>query len=163
MAVLVVNSGSLRGRRFEVGPEGVTIGRAPDNTVSIDDPSVSGHHCAVIRADGKYTLRDLASTNGTAVNGDLVREQRLRAGDMLTVGTVLVAFEGEDVDASDLPPRAAPAAPSRPATVRSAPIGDAQPFGARRDRSKRVWSAVILLVIVLVAAAAGWFVARLFR
>ncbi|NUM79839.1 FHA domain-containing protein [bacterium] len=55
--------------RIEEGQE-VTIGRAFDNTVSVDDASVSRHHAAIRWKKGMMYLTDMNSTNGTWVNGE---------------------------------------------------------------------------------------------
>lgn len=69
-----------------------TIGRNPKNDIVIDDVAVSSHH-AVIEAreqsyfDGycDYILKDLDSTNGTYVNDDRIREQKLVNGDLVRI------------------------------------------------------------------------------
>ena len=54
----------ISGVTYELVEQVITVGRAPDNTIHLDDPSVSGRH-AELRAAGKaYQLRDLGSTNG---------------------------------------------------------------------------------------------------
>lgn len=61
--------------------------------VHIDQHSVSKLHCLIVERSGKYTLRDLDSTNGTTVNGLPVRECSLRVGDYLGFGPhVIVRF-----------------------------------------------------------------------
>ena len=61
--------------------------------VHIDQSSVSKLHCLIVERGGKYTLRDLDSTNGTTVNGLPVRECSLRVGDYLGIGPhVIVRF-----------------------------------------------------------------------
>jgi hypothetical protein len=67
--------------------EHLTIGRGNENKLQIsNDGLVSRAHCAIGYADGKYYVRDQGSTNGTLVNGDLVKERRLFGGEVLTVG-----------------------------------------------------------------------------
>ena len=45
-----------------------TIGRLPDNTITIDNPAVSSHHACVFREGDDYLVEDLGSKNGTFVN-----------------------------------------------------------------------------------------------
>ena len=52
------------------------IGGATNNDLVIDVPTVSAHHCCLLRSnDGEFFLEDLGSTNGTYVNGRRI-EQR---------------------------------------------------------------------------------------
>jgi hypothetical protein len=81
------------GRRVPIADEIVTIGRLPECAIALDDPNVSRRH-AQIRRDGSYVvIVDLGSTNGMKVNGVIVREHRLEAGDIITIGTTTLRFE----------------------------------------------------------------------
>jgi pSer/pThr/pTyr-binding forkhead associated (FHA) protein len=79
-------------KEFTVGV-GLTIGRAPDNTVIIDNPAVSGHHARVFSESGAVILEDLNSTNGTFVNGQHSTRRVLRSGDVLLIGKHQLVFE----------------------------------------------------------------------
>jgi hypothetical protein len=81
-----------RSRQYAAGPT-ATIGRLPDNTISIDSPAVSGHHACVFSSDGQYVVEDLQSTNGTFVNGVRVSRHVLQHGDVLKVGNHEVVFD----------------------------------------------------------------------
>jgi hypothetical protein len=71
----------------------VRIGRQSDNDLVVVDPGVSRHHAEVINSGGTCTLRDLGSTNGTYVNGAVVHEHVLRAGDQISFGSTVVEFQ----------------------------------------------------------------------
>jgi pSer/pThr/pTyr-binding forkhead associated (FHA) protein len=79
-------------KEYSVGV-GLTIGRAPDNAVIIDNPAVSGHHARVFSESGAVILEDLNSTNGTFVNGQHTTRRVLRAGDVMQVGKHQLVFE----------------------------------------------------------------------
>ncbi|MEU6549614.1 FHA domain-containing protein [Streptomyces sp. NPDC046915] len=67
----------------------VTIGRSADADVPLDDPDVSRLHCAVtVAADGRVSVADLGSTNGTALDGTHVgdRQVRFAPGALLRIG-----------------------------------------------------------------------------
>ncbi len=64
-----------------------TIGTAADVDVRIDDPCMSRRHCVIEPREDLVTVRDLASTNGTLVNGVRVPHAELRPGVVLTLGT----------------------------------------------------------------------------
>lgn len=65
----------------------VTVGRAPENDITIDDPEASAIHAALDRLAGSWSVRDLSSRNGTFVNGGRVLTERpLRRGDEIRIG-----------------------------------------------------------------------------
>ncbi len=74
---------SISGAPHDLTDEVITIGRAPDNMIVIDDPSVSGRHAQLRLAGEVYRLKDLESTNGTRVNGIPVTETALRFDDRI--------------------------------------------------------------------------------
>lgn len=73
------------GRQFQIGDQ-TTIGSGPGNDVVLDDSTVSGQHAKVRLEEGKLALFDLASTNGTEVNGNRVTRQALADGDTVRLG-----------------------------------------------------------------------------
>lgn len=72
----------------------ITIGRSTENDVVINDPKVSRHHFQVIQHDdGRYTLSDFGSTNGTFVNGQKIGgEVYLYDNDIVRVGNTTVPW-----------------------------------------------------------------------
>ena len=84
---------------YELGEGVFGIGRNPGNNVQPDDESVSGNHARITLATSAYlddamdaAIEDLASTNGTFINGRPVRRQLLKHGDMLSIGTQCFKF-----------------------------------------------------------------------
>lgn len=71
----------------------ITIGRAPDNDVVVDDPAASWHH-AEIRATGndEFEIVDLSSHNGTFLNGQQVSRGSIQELDRVTVGDCSFRF-----------------------------------------------------------------------
>jgi Protein of unknown function (DUF3662)/FHA domain len=80
-----------RSYRLDASP--ISIGRAPDNAIAVDDRRVSRHHADLVQAEGRWMVHDLGSTNGTAVNGRLVKQSPLRDGDRLSLGGFEVIFQ----------------------------------------------------------------------
>lgn len=76
----------------ELDGNSVTIGRHPDNSLVIEDLSISTHHADIIISDGTYVLRDLNSTNGTMVNGRPITEKEMRREDIIKFGQVEAVF-----------------------------------------------------------------------
>jgi DNA-binding NtrC family response regulator len=75
------------GELIPLGPS-LRIGKATDNDVVIDHPTVSRNHLVLRRQDEKFLVQDLGSTNGTFIDGAQVKEGYLRTGAMLEVGDV---------------------------------------------------------------------------
>src|SRR3970040_29379 len=57
----------------------------PDNDIRIDNAAVSGHHSLIINILNDSFLEDLNSTNGTYVNGKLIKKHALQHADVITV------------------------------------------------------------------------------
>jgi hypothetical protein len=69
-----------------VEPHELIVGRHRACDVVLSDPSVSRRHARLIYRDARWVLQDLASTNGTVVNGRPVGRCELRPGDRVLVG-----------------------------------------------------------------------------
>jgi hypothetical protein len=85
--------GSEGSGSYPVQADAVTIGRALDNDIVLEHQSVSRHHAEIRRQDGGYVLTDLASTNGTAINGRSVASAKVRHGDQVRFGRVEFTFQ----------------------------------------------------------------------
>ena len=72
----------------------VVIGRVAGCEVQLDDTSVSRQHARIELGDGRATVVDLGSQNGTLVNNQRVERRDLVGGDVLTVGTAVLVFHG---------------------------------------------------------------------
>src|SRR5262249_22384068 len=82
------------GARVPLGEDPVVIGRIADRRGALSDAQVSRRHAEVRRAEKGYLLVDLGSTNGTKVNGTVVKERWLTDGDEIVVGDTRLVFEG---------------------------------------------------------------------
>ncbi|MDH3646145.1 MAG: FHA domain-containing protein [Gammaproteobacteria bacterium] len=83
---------------YNMNKERYTVGRLPDNDVRIDNPAVSGHHALVINILNDSFLEDLNSTNGTYVNGKLIKKHALQHGDVITIGHHQLRFVDEQTE-----------------------------------------------------------------
>jgi hypothetical protein len=81
------------GRRFVLDGGPLTIGRASDNDLVLDDRRVSRHHARLQARRGMLVLSDLDSANGSRVNGVAVSEVALGAGDRIEIGTTVFVIE----------------------------------------------------------------------
>ena len=72
----------------------ITVGRLPENTISIANMGVSRRHLRIEEDfDRKYILTDLNSLNGTTVNGKRVKKVPLHTGDKITIGKFTIIYE----------------------------------------------------------------------
>jgi len=84
--------------RTVLGPAVLTIGRAPDNQLVLNDTKASSHHAEISQAsDGQsYSITDLGSTNGTFVNEQRIDQnvaRSLNAGDTVRIGDTTFTYE----------------------------------------------------------------------
>ncbi len=100
MARLVLSLDGQIMAEYNMNKERYTIGRLPDNDIRIDNPAVSGHHSLIINILNDSFLEDLNSTNGTYVNGKLIKKHAMQHGDVITVGHHQLRFV-EDDEAQD--------------------------------------------------------------
>jgi Nif-specific regulatory protein len=98
---LVALAGPMSGEVLPAtGPE-VTLGRDPASGICVADRSLSRTHCVLVFEGGGWVIRDLASANGTFVNGIQIAQQALRDGDQIRAGeSVLLVVFRPDVRAS---------------------------------------------------------------
>jgi pSer/pThr/pTyr-binding forkhead associated (FHA) protein len=86
MARLILSLDGQVLAEYNMTKERYTLGRLPDNDVRVDNAAVSGHHALIINILNDSFLEDLNSTNGTYVNGKLIKKHALQHGDVITVG-----------------------------------------------------------------------------
>jgi FOG: FHA domain len=92
-AYLLVRTDGTPAVQFDLGGALITIGRASDNDVILDDPLVSRHQCQLKLQHGAYSFADLGSRNGSYVNGQQVSEVALGPGDRIRVGDTDIEFQ----------------------------------------------------------------------
>jgi len=96
MARLVLTLDGQVLAEYNMNKERYTVGRLPDNDIRIDNPAVSGHHSLIINILNDSFLEDLNSTNGTYVNGKLIKKHALQHGDVITCGHHQLRFVEDD-------------------------------------------------------------------
>jgi pSer/pThr/pTyr-binding forkhead associated (FHA) protein len=155
MPKLTIRSETGESTAHDLVEETYTIGRSPENSIRLDDGSVSSRHAELVLVAENCYLKDLGSTNGTVVNGQPVKEVQLRAGDRIKFGKVEASFECEAVSAAQPLPRLEEAE-ARPAelSARPADFANASPFQSRKTKKDPARTAVF-------AAAALAFIAFL--
>ena len=133
--------------------ETYTIGRAPENSIQLEDTSVSGRHAELVVVAENCYLKDLGSTNGTMVNSQPVTEVQLRAGDRIRFGKVETCFECDVISADQPLPRLAEVE-ARPAelSARPADFANASPFPSRKTKKDPTRTAVVAAAAVALLA-----------
>jgi len=142
----------VTGTAHELVEELITIGRAPDNMIVIDDPSVSERHAQLERKGEVYRIKDLESTNGTRVNGIPITETALRFDDRIRFGAVDARFEPDTRGSQPLPDLQEIEA--KPAEMSAAPVdfANASPFRQRSKHRDPTRMAALAAVAVAILA-----------
>src|SRR5258707_152044 len=90
--ILRLASGPLTGKVVEIDAT-LRLGRHPFNELSLGDPGISRYHCWILVRDGVASVEDLASANGTFVNGKRLRlRHSLKSGDRIRIGSTEFVF-----------------------------------------------------------------------
>lgn len=98
-ATLLITQGIDTGARYDIGVERTRIGRGPLNEICLRDSEASRAHCCLEFRSNEYRITDLASSNGTYVNGRAIRSAPILSGDVIQVGRTQILFQFElDVD-----------------------------------------------------------------
>lgn len=154
---LVVVNGALAGKRFAVGAIGVRLGRSSSNDIHIPDEELSRNHCLFeTSGEAGITVTDLASANGTCVNGVQIGSDKreLKEGDEVSAGSLIikvVAAGHGDEKSIDLGLGKTAAAGSADKGANS---------GSAKKRSpvmNVVWGAVAVLLLVAIWLVLGDF------
>src|SRR5512144_3042894 len=98
MARLILSLDGQTLAEYNMTKERYTVGRLPDNDIRIDNAAVSGHHSLIINILNDSFLEDLNSTNGTYVNGKLIKKHALQNGDVVTVGHHQLRFVDSETE-----------------------------------------------------------------
>ncbi len=101
MARLILSLDGQVLAEYNMTKERYTLGRLPDNDVRIDNPAVSGHHALIINILNDSFLEDLNSTNGTYVNGKLIKKHAMQHGDVVTIGHHHLRFVDSEVETTE--------------------------------------------------------------
>jgi pSer/pThr/pTyr-binding forkhead associated (FHA) protein len=80
----------------------LTIGRALDNDLILNDAAVSLHHARIAKIQDLFYIEDLGSTNNTFVNEQRTDEQPLTPGDQIRIGDQVLIFEQAAADTADV-------------------------------------------------------------
>jgi pSer/pThr/pTyr-binding forkhead associated (FHA) protein len=160
MPRVTIRSDSGEQTSHDLVDETVTIGRSPENSIRLEDVSVSGRHAALMLVGENCYLKDLNSTNGTRVNGQPVTSVLLRAGDRIRFGKVEACYECEVAGAAQPLPRLEEAE-ARPAelSARPADFANASPFPNRKKEKDPTRTAILAAAAVAFLVFLGSMIA----
>jgi len=159
MPKLIISTESQGRIGYEFTEDLITIGRAPDNMIVIEDPSVSSRHAQLERAGDNYRLKDLGSTNGTRVNGVPVTDTLLRFDDRVRFGGVESRFESDSQGSQPLPEQGQIQASAAQMSAAPTDFANASPFPKRKNDRDPIRMAVMAAAALAILAFIGSMVA----
>ncbi|QSQ17331.1 FHA domain-containing protein [Myxococcus landrumensis] len=96
-------SGKYQGGEFPLKAEKhIVIGRSSELDMVLVEDMVSRKHAKISFSDGKITIEDMGSTNGTFVNGEKVKQARLKEGDRILIGTSILKLVHQGADGANV-------------------------------------------------------------
>jgi len=125
---LTIAEGKEAGKEFVFDQSSVVIGRTADCDVILYDPGVSRKHARIFSQGRAYYVEDMGSSNGTKVNGSVVKKKQLSDGDAVALGPVVFNFTARVVEDMDTDPR------SRASANGSASVAKADTRISPRDK-----------------------------
>jgi len=89
--LLVVTAGALKGTTLDLAQQQITLGRANDATLVLNDDYASSRHARIFPQDGQWIVEDLGSTNGTYLDRQKVtRPMPVPAGVPIRIGKTVL-------------------------------------------------------------------------
>ena len=92
---LTIVKGPHLGDIFYLDSETITLGRDPSNSIFLNDMTVSRHHARIDLSgikEGRASITDLSSLNGTWVDGAIVSHAGIKDGSTIQIGTFRMVF-----------------------------------------------------------------------
>jgi putative nucleotidyltransferase with HDIG domain len=94
MPQIRIKTGHQKGKVIQIdGDKPLILGRDAQATFQILDKGVSRAHAEIFRVGEMVFIRDLNSRNGSLVNGETIKEELLREGDLIRIGSTQIVFE----------------------------------------------------------------------
>jgi FHA domain len=151
----------ISGIAHELMDEAITIGRGPDNTIVVNDASISTHHGKLLLEGETYRLKDLDSTNGTRVNGKSVTETVLRFDDRIQFGAAEARYERDTPGSKQLPQPEEIRAQFAPDAAAQPHFTGASPFGRQEQQNDPVRTVIFVGLAIVLLVFLGSMIAVL--
>ena len=159
MAYLMGMSGAVKGQKFEIRKDRLTIGRNQINDVVLADEAVSSQHCYVAKRGESHVLHDLNSTNGTLLNFERIEgDVELKPKQVIQIGSCEFMFE----DNSEKGSGSSTTSITKVVVDMGKPVinptffESVSPFGTRRKSNRNLW--LIVFAVIGLAAMASLLV-----
>jgi len=94
---VIIKQGPGTGNEYTI-EQAVILGRLDTNDIPVHDAKASREHAKIYRQGEQFAIVDLNSSNGTFVNGEKITKRILKPGDLISIGTVQMAFEEPEAD-----------------------------------------------------------------
>ena len=157
MAKIIGMSGEFKGREYPIEQGEIAIGRKADNTILLDHPTISSHHCRILRNGDSCVLQDLDSTNGTRVNSRDVKESALHHKDLIQMGSIEFLFDAPELANSGARYTDANAEVATGAMSAPQDFASISPFGAPPKERRGVWYFALAVIGIVALLALVFF------
>ena len=157
MAKLSGMSGDFKGREYPIEQGEITIGRKADNMILLDHPTISSHHCRILRNGDACVLQDLDSTNGTRVNSRDVKESALHHKDLIQMGSIEFLFDAPELTNAGARYTDANAEVATGAMSAPQDFASISPFGAPPKERRGIWYFALIVIGAVALLALGFF------
>lgn len=97
MPEIIIKLGDQIVQKYYLYKDHISIGRAPENEIAIENLAVSRRHAEISKENGSYVLEDLNSANGTFVNGVQVTRTEIVDKDVISIGKHKLYFYNQQV------------------------------------------------------------------
>ena len=101
MPKMIVSIDGVVIREVQVTKDRTSVGRRPYNDLVIDNLAVSGEHAVLLMSGSEVYIEDLNSTNGTFINGRVVKKQVLHDNDMVEIGKYKIKYVTKGAQTDD--------------------------------------------------------------
>jgi len=101
MAIFLKISGG-KPEYIEIKIKPVLMGRAQGCDVVLTSEFASGQHCIFFLNQGQVTVKDLKSTNGTMLNGELVTNTKVFLGDKISIGRIEITLDAQQMNVDEI-------------------------------------------------------------
>ena len=149
-----VHAGPLAGKGYPFLSNSLTIGRAPDNDIVLDDAQVSRYHAILQREGSEITIQDLDSTNGVLVNGERIFGPHvLQPTETITIGSSVFGVTGFPAPSTVSMSAQASAAEGQEDWNTYQSGYPYAPDAGQNSSNWLLWTGLILLLVLILAIA----------
>ncbi|MCB9060616.1 MAG: FHA domain-containing protein [Halobacteriovoraceae bacterium] len=102
MAIKLIVQNEDQHFKFELSEESIILGRSKSCDIQIKDSLVSGKHCIVTLVNGKASVSDIGTTNGTFLNESPIEACRIHLEDVITIGNTSLTIDTESLTQEEM-------------------------------------------------------------